>query len=167
MEIVKKKLSRKATNQKQKKQPKFSINKLPQIAEGLSKANEKRPACLHCGLFKSCVEPFATPTVNDEWTGKLLLITPELGKEADSITKQAYTLAGFSECDVARITPLRCATNKKPKMAQIRACRPFLLKILEVLKPKYVLGLGPVALRALRNSSDANLTKARGKEIKL
>ena len=155
------------TKAKKKKKAKFSINKMPQVPEGLSKGNEHREACQCCGLFKSCAEPFATPDITDGWTGKLLLLSEPLGQKARNIINGAIHQAGYSDDDVAQISPLRCSSNKKPKMSQIRACRPFLLKIIEVLKPKYVLGLGPVALRALTNKSDANITKARGKEIKL
>lgn len=146
---------------------KFSINKLPQVPEGFSKANEKREACQHCGLFKRCHRPWTTPDISDEWNGKLLLITDPLSKESARITQVVLHEAGFRKRDYALLSPLRCAAFRKPKMSQIRACRPFLLKALEVLKPKYVLGLGATALRALTNKSDANITKARGKEIRL
>ena len=152
---------------KKKKKAKFSINKMPQVPEGLSKGNERREACQCCGLFKSCAEPFAKPDISDEWNGKLLLITEPLSTKASVITTGVLSKADYDNTDVAYTNPVRCAGSRKPTMAQIRACRPFLLKILQVLKPKYVLGLGPVALRALRNSSDANVTKARGKLIKL
>ena len=150
-----------------KKKAKFSINKMPQVPEGLSKGNERREACQHCGLFKSCSGPFATPDISDEWTGKLLVISTGLGDESNRIFQHAVSSAGYEKEDCAFVAPVRCSAKAKPKMAQIRACRPFLLKILQVLKPKYVLGLGPVALRALRNISDANITKAGGKMIKL
>lgn len=81
--------------------------------------------------------------------------------------QKAWRKADYRDEDVAVVTPTRCPSKRKPTMAQIRACRPFLLKALEVLKPKYVLGLGATALRALTNKSDSNLTKARGKLLSL
>jgi uracil-DNA glycosylase len=52
-------------------------------------------------------------------------------------------------------------------MAQLRACRPFLLQVIEKLKPKNVIGMGAIAMRALRNQGETNLTKNRGKEIRI
>lgn len=152
---------------KKKKPAKFSINKLPQAAEGFSKGNEKREACQHCKLFTKCKEPFRVPDVPDEWTSKLLLVSDSLSKDAHKVIRKAWRDAGYRDEDIAIVPPLRCGGHAKPNMGQIRACRPFLLKALDVLKPKYVLGLGATALRALTNKSDANITKARGKEIKL
>jgi uracil-DNA glycosylase len=152
---------------KSKKPPKFNLNKMPQVAEGFSHANEKREACQRCGLFKRCREPFGVPEIADEWTGKLLLITDPLDREAQRVVRTAYRGAGFRDSDVARIPSTRCSAGGKPSMAQLRACRPFLLKAIECLKPTYVLGLGAIALRALTNQSSANLTKARGALINL
>lgn len=160
--------STRSTSSKKKKKPKFSINKLPQVAEGFSKGNEKREACNHCGLYRKCkTEPFSVPEVAPEWTGKLLLVTDPLAKESRKVMRRAWRKGGYADEDVEFLSPLRCHTHHKPSMGQIRACRPFLLKALEVLRPRFVLGLGATALRALTNKSDANITKARGKLITL
>jgi len=50
---------------------------------------------------------------------------------------------------------------------QIRCCRPFLLHVIERLKPKGILGLGKFALKALSNSNNQNITKARGKNMEV
>lgn len=153
---------------KKKKKAKFSINKLVQQPEGLSHASKKRAACLHCGLYRRAKEEaFVVPRIDESWTGKLLLITEALAEEAYGVARKAWRIAGYDDGDVAFVSPIRCAAGVKPTMAQLRACRPFLLKVLEVLKPRNVLGLGATALRALTNKSDANLTKARGKEISI
>lgn len=101
------------------------------------------------------------------WTGKLLLITDPLAKEAYRVMRKAWREAGYNDGDVAFVAPVRCHTSRQPTMGQIRACRPFLLKALEVLRPRFVLGLGATALRALTNKADANITKARGKLLAL
>lgn len=50
-------------------------------------------------------------------------------------------------------------------MVQVRACRPFLLQVIAKLKPAWIIGVGSVAMRALRNVGEENITKNRGKEI--
>ena len=152
---------------KKKKPAKFSINKMAQAPEGYSHANENRAACQLCGRYKSCADPFSTPEIRDEWTGKILLVSDHLGRQSLSLAKSAWEAAGYVERDIAIIPPIRCQTTKAPSVAQLRACRPFLLKAIDALSPKFVLGLGAVALRALTNKSDANLTRARGKLINL
>jgi uracil-DNA glycosylase len=152
---------------KAKKEKKFNVNKMPQVAEGWSKASPKRQACNACGRYVHCSDRFQFPTISDDWNGRLLLISDPLGSTALKVARKAWEAAGYSSQDVAVLSPIRCESKKKPSMTQIRACRPFLLKALRVLAPRNVLGLGAVALRALTNKADANLTKARGKKIKI
>lgn len=152
---------------KNAKPKKFQISKLEQKPEGLSHANENREACQFCKLHCTSKRPFQVPEVGEDWTGKLVVVVDSLRKESHRVVRRAYEESGYKDRDICFITPLRCSTGGKPSMGQIRACRPFLLKILDTLKPKYVLGMGATALRALTNKSDANLTKARGQQIKL
>lgn len=149
------------------REKKFQISKLEQKPEGLSKAGSTRPACEFCGLCNKTEHPFEVPEVGDEWTGKVVVVTEPLGKKARAVVSRAYESAGYQDRDIVYVSPVRCITHRKPNMGQIRACRPFLLKVLDTLKPKAVLGMGATALRALTNKSDANLTKNRGQLIKL
>ncbi len=50
-------------------------------------------------------------------------------------------------------------------MRQVRACRPFLLRVLEQTRPLCVVGLGGTALRGLTNSGSANVTRGRGRRL--
>lgn len=50
-------------------------------------------------------------------------------------------------------------------MKQVRACRPYLLRVIAALKPKYVLAMGATALRALKNDGVTNITRGRGKDF--
>jgi len=48
---------------------------------------------------------------------------------------------------------VRCRprNNATPSMRQVRACQPFVLRALEVLRPRSVLALGATALRSVTN----------------
>jgi uracil-DNA glycosylase len=52
-------------------------------------------------------------------------------------------------------------------MDQLRCCRPFLLEVIKRLKPANILGLGKYALKALTNTNNQNITKARGKNMEV
>jgi len=107
------------------------------------------------------------PRVPEDWTGKLLVIDDgnATGK-ARRLLRELWRRAGWDDNDVASVHAVRCSGDS-PSMAQIRACRPFLLQAIYKLKPKHILALGSTALRALRNDGETNLTKNRGKEIRI
>lgn len=75
--------------------------------------------------------------------------------------------SGYKDVDVALVNSVRCRprANATPSMQQVRACRPFLLRAIEVLRPEIIVGLGGTALRALTNNGANNVTEARGKQL--
>ena len=163
------------------KNEKLNLKKISLIPSPLSSAVPDRVACGSCGLYRYCKTPFMYPYVPDDWDGTLLLIGEGPGEDEDEnsgrpftgkagkLLRQLYRKAGYNESSVALVNAVRCraGNNDKPSMAQIRACRPFLLKTIQSLNPKYVLGLGGIALRAITNNGDANITKARGKKFSI
>jgi len=74
--------------------------------------------------------------------------------------------AGFGDTDIAFVASTRCAAES-PSVDQLRCCRPFLLEVIERLKPANILGLGKYALKALTNTNNQNITKARGKDMEV
>jgi uracil-DNA glycosylase family 4 len=151
-----------------KKPLKLNLKTLSETKEPLSNANEEREACRECGLFKS--QPrFLRPSIPEGYTRKALFIGESFTHEATRLLHRLCKKAKYSFEDVALAPVVRCQPEhgKSPSMAQIRACRPFLLQVINKLRPKVVIGFGSSALRILRNSGDSNVTKARGKEIKI
>ena len=63
-------------------------------------------------------------------------------------------------CNVLKHRP---PGNRNPSPAEIVACRPFLLRQLEVLQPKVILALGTFAAQTLLGT-DAAISKLRGIE---
>lgn len=159
-----------------KKPKKLKLSALSLIPEPLSQAGPSRPLCQTCGLCQKAGSPFQTPWIPDDWTGKLLIVGPP-PEEADDyvrplkpkigkwLRKMAHSL-GYRDDDLCLVSAIRCAVAS-PSMEQIRCCRPFLLHIINRLKPQGILGLGKYALKALTNTNHQNITKARGKNLEV
>lgn len=155
---------------KEKKPPKFNLKKASIEREPLKNAGPEREACRACGLCKAQPdkEAFAMPYVPEDWSGKLVAVRDGTeDRKEKQFTLRLLRRAGWSKSDVAFVPALRCANSGEPSMVSIRACRPFLLQVIQKLKPKYIIGLGSTAMRALRNAGEENITKNRGKEIRI
>jgi Uracil DNA glycosylase superfamily len=151
---------------KEKKPKKKSLKAISIEREKLSNAGPEREACKLCGLCKG--KDFAMPYVPETWSGKLLAVRDgEEDKREKKFTRRLLRRAGWSDTDTAYVSALRCASGGEPSMVSIRSCRPFLLQVINVLKPKFIIGLGSTAMRALRNAGEENVTKNRGKEIRV
>lgn len=149
-----------------KKQP--NLKTLSEQEEPLNAASEQREACRACGLFRSCNDSFKYPTVPEHWTGRLVVVG-EFEPAQRKLLRKIWRKAGWKDDDVALTPAVRCAPRGRvaPSMAQIRACRPFLRRVLDVLQPKFCIAAGSTALRALRNIGDGNVLKNRGKLIEV
>lgn len=151
---------------KPKKEKKKSLKAISIEREPLKNAGPERETCKLCGLCKG--EAFAMPYVPDDWSGELLAVRDgEEDRREKKFTNSLLRRAGWSKSDVAFVPALRCASGGEPSMVSIRSCRPFLLQVINVLKPKYIIGLGATAMRSLRNAGEENVTKNRGKEIRV
>lgn len=133
-----------------------------------------------CGLYRGCKRPYMMPWVPPQWTGRLLVVGEAPGADEDERTGRPFTGpagrllrkylrgAGYQPHDVAMVNACRCRPrgNATPTMAQIRACRPFLLSTIQQWRPKYVIAVGSVAMRALTDDgSRAQITASRGRVL--
>ncbi len=89
---------------------------------------------------------------------------PFVGKSGDLLTKILDAI-GFKREDVfiCNVLKHRPPGNRNPTPAEIVACRPFLLRQLELLQPKVILALGTFAAQTLLDT-DAAIGKLRGIE---
>ena len=89
---------------------------------------------------------------------------PFVGKSGDLLTKILEAI-GLKREDVfiCNVLKHRPPGNRNPSPAEIVACRPFLLRQLEVLQPKVILALGTFAAQTLLGT-DAAISKLRGIE---
>lgn len=152
----------------------------------ISKApSPDNPACKACALCRSCRSPFMLP-VRMHTAGKLvapILIVGEQPTEADDFdgellsrgrSERSYALLlstlkahGVQLHQCVYTTAVLCApaagtretTAQKVGSKHINACREFLLRTVERVRPVAVLALGNNAMRALWKKS--GVTKAR------
>jgi DNA polymerase len=89
---------------------------------------------------------------------------PFVGKSGDLLTKILDAI-GFKREDVfiCNVLKHRPPGNRNPSSAEVAACRPFLLRQLEILQPKVILALGTFAAQTLLET-DTPIGKLRGIE---
>lgn len=89
---------------------------------------------------------------------------PFVGKSGDLLTK-ILEAVGFKREDVfiCNVLKHRPPGNRNPSADEIVACRPFLLRQLELLQPKVILALGTFAAQTLLET-DSPIGKLRGLE---
>lgn len=130
-------------------------------ADALNDAAPTRTLCQSCGRFTPRVQ---TPYKPVGYTGKVLLVfdCPPTVEERQLV----FTLAGdagYGLKDLAFCFAVRCGSSE-PTMKQIRCCRPFLLRTIQVTNPGTIFAMGPSAMRSITNSGKMmNITKLRGR----
>ncbi len=89
---------------------------------------------------------------------------PFVGKSGDLLTKILEAI-GFKRQDVfiCNVLKHRPPGNRNPATDEILACRPFLLRQLELLQPKVILAVGTFAAQTLLET-DSPIGKLRGLE---
>jgi uracil-DNA glycosylase family 4 len=89
---------------------------------------------------------------------------PFVGKSGELLTKILEAI-GFKREDVfiCNVLKHRPPGNRNPAPDEIAACRPFLLRQLELLEPKVILALGTFAAQTLLET-DSPIGKLRGLE---
>lgn len=65
---------------------------------------------------------------------------------------------------IANILKSRPPNNRDPKPEEVQACTPFLLRQIELLKPKLILAVGRIAAQYLLNTTNT-MTSLRGREF--
>ena len=114
------------------------------------------------------------PLIPDGYTGKLLLIgdiSAEMERTNSPFSslggqtlKNVLQEGGYNRSDVAYMPVLRCRAASTPKMYQIRACSPFVLRAVTLLQPDHILAMGPNAVKSLSNSGKSQpIARLRGR----
>lgn len=159
----------------------YSVSISTSFVETLSSASTSRPACSACSLATQCKTPFLRPWIPKGWTGKILGVGEAPGKDEDEESGRPFTgpsgkllyrmlhAAGFRDNDLALVNAIRCRPrgNKTPTMRQVRSCRPFLIRVVEQLKPGVVVAFGAVAAKGLLDRGSASITGLRGRPVAL
>ncbi len=99
--------------------------------------------------------------VEDE-TGRVFV-----GKAGQLLTKIIETTLNLKREDVyiANIVKCRPPNNRVPSPDEVKECIPFLLKQIEIIKPKIIVGLGATSYMYLTSDTTSNISKIRGEFI--
>ncbi|MCB1214267.1 MAG: uracil-DNA glycosylase [Deltaproteobacteria bacterium] len=91
---------------------------------------------------------------------------PFVGRAGQLLTKMIEAM-GYtrSEVYIANVIKCRPPENRNPAPDEVETCEPFLLKQIEVIKPKVIVALGTYAMQALL-LSDEPIGRRRGSLLK-
>lgn len=91
---------------------------------------------------------------------------PFVGRAGQLLTKIIEAM-GFRREDVyiANLIKCRPPSNRNPEPDEVMQCEPFLLRQIDVIKPKVIVALGKFAAQALLRTTDP-ITRLRGREFK-
>ena len=91
---------------------------------------------------------------------------PFVGRAGQLLTKIIEAM-GFRREDVyiANLIKCRPPSNRNPEPDEVMQCEPFLLRQIDVVKPKVIVALGKFAAQALLRTTDP-ITRLRGREFK-
>lgn len=68
-----------------------------------------------------------------------------------------------SDVYISNSVKCRPTENRRPHVKEIKACRPYLLKEIRIVKPKIIVALGQVAMATLLNTQTFTISAGRGK----
>jgi len=142
---------------------------LPNTLESLQKQAQN---CHLCELSKSRQkvvfgegDPHAdllfigeAPGATEDSSGK-----PFVGRSGELLTKMIENVLQLSRSDVyiTNIVKCRPPNNQVPTPTQAHTCQPYLLKQIELIKPKLIVTLGATAYHYL-TGDETGITKIRG-----
>jgi len=98
------------------------------------------------------------PGASEDSRGK-----PFIGRSGDLLTKMIENVLMIprSEVYISNIVKCRPADNAEPTPTEAHTCNPYLLKQLELIKPRIVVALGATAYHYLSGDNSA-ISKVRG-----
>ncbi len=98
------------------------------------------------------------PGATEDSSGK-----PFVGRSGELLTKMIENVLQISRSDVyiTNIVKCRPPNNQVPTASQAHTCQPYLLKQIELIKPKLIVTLGATAYHYL-TGDETSITKIRG-----
>lgn len=143
------------------------------MLEKLEEIKQECENCQNCSLYKTRTNTVFSDGVPNH---KLMLIgeapgyyedqkgLPFVGKAGQLLDKIFASVGLSRKDDVYICNTIKCRPpeNRDPLLEEKQACRPFLDKQLEILKPKIILLCGRIALTSMIDTN-LGITKVRGK----
>ncbi len=99
-----------------------------------------------------------TPSNSDDSSGKVFT-----GRSGDLLTKMIENVLGVTRADVYITNVLKCRAidTQTPSPTHAHTCHPYLLKQIELIKPKIIVALGETAYHYL-TGDDSEMSNVRG-----
>jgi DNA polymerase len=98
-----------------------------------------------------------------------MLAAAGLGREPAAATPSAAAraeppgiAAGRQSVYIANVIKCRPPGNRNPEPEEVAACKPFLLRQIELLRPRIIVVMGRIAVQALL-TTDASIASLRGR----
>jgi DNA polymerase len=158
------------------KTPDINENQLSLDAQTIDQLNSTVVQCNLCTLAKSRKNVVfgegnikasvmfigEGPGAVEDETGRVFV-----GKAGQLLTKIIETTLNLKREDVyiANIVKCRPPNNRVPSPDEVKECIPFLLKQIEIIKPKIIVGLGATSYMYLTSDTTSNISKIRGEFI--
>lgn len=129
--------------------------------------NKKINTCKKCNLWKTRIK--AVPGEGPS-KAKLMLIGECPGAEENKIGKPFIGRAGkflnqlltknkINRKKVFITSVLKCYSKKTPTQKQIKTCKPYLLKQINIIKPKTIVLLGKTAQKTIGKLTNIRIIK--------
>jgi len=98
------------------------------------------------------------PSNSDDSTGKVFT-----GRSGEMLTKMIENVLHLKRSDVYLTNILKCRAldSQTPSPTHAHTCHPYLLKQIELIKPKIIVALGEMAYHYL-SGDDSDISKVRG-----
>ncbi len=154
----------------------FSSSDLKDMPHGLNELQSYISDCSLCNLSKSAKRvvfgegnPNADVMFVGEAPGELedglgRVFIGRAGETLDRII-QNVLLMRREDVYIANIVKCRPPQNRIPTDEEVNSCKPFLLKQIEIVKPKIIIALGETSYSYLTGDMDSSISKVRGEFI--
>lgn len=99
------------------------------------------------------------PGASEDETGR-----PFVGRAGELLTKIINNVLELerSEVYIANVVKCRPPGNRVPSMDEVDACKPYLLRQIELVKPKIIVALGSTSYHHLTGEYDTKISQVRG-----
>ncbi len=145
------------------------------LPDTLDKLKKQAMECHLCQLSKSRIHVvFGEGNINAElmFVGEAPGATedssgkPFVGRSGELLTKMIENVLALSRSEVyiTNIVKCRPRNNAEPTPTEAHTCQPYLLKQIELIKPRIIVALGATAYHYL-SGDDSNISKVRGTVI--
>ena len=99
------------------------------------------------------------PGTSEDETGR-----PFVGRTGELLNKIIQNVLGLQRSDVyiTNIVKCRPAGNRVPNMDEVDACKPYLLRQIELVKPEIIVALGSTSYHHLTGEYETPIAQVRG-----